>query len=265
MINDIIDFNIEDLLSLKPFEVKNTFNLLNDLSILKNVLPELIDLKGVDETKETFHKDNYLHTIQVVENTYYVTENKAIRLASILHDIGKATTKKWIDNVGWSFHNHEYVGSKMLKSIFERLDINNDYYDLVYKIVLYHGIPKEFGKKGQVIVSESALRRFDKDLGNDLESLLLFCKCDSTTSDEAKKIRQNNFYDLLYSEILKLRLKDKESEWRCVITGEMIMEYFNVKGKIVGEIKSKIENEIKCGNLKNELPQAFEFMKNIKL
>lgn len=256
------NFNIIDLLNVNSGKIKEYIISLDENGILDDILPELTALKGVDNTKESSHKDNYIHTLEVVKNAYYATNNIYIRLVAILHDIGKAKTKKWVDNIGWTFHNHEYKSGEMLKNIFNRLSIPEDKYDYVYKLIINHGFPKELDKRD---VSDSALRRFGKDMGEDLEDLILFCKCDLTSKNIDKKNRQIKAYNRVYENIIRIRREDKLSEWRNPVDGNVIMEYFNVKGKIIGEIKYKIETAIKSGEIGDNYEEAFEYMKSLKI
>ncbi len=254
-------FDIIDILNADANQIKKIFDDLDKNGLLEKNLPELTALKGVDNTQKTFHKDNYIHTIQVVENTYHATKNPWIRLVSILHDIGKSKTKRWDKSNGWSFHNHEIEGGKMLLRIFKRLNIPNDKFDYVHKLIIYHGYPKSL----TIEVSDSALRRFGKEIGEDLEDLILFCKCDLTSKKLDKKERQSKAYDDVYNATLKVREKDKIAEWRCPIDGNLIMEYFGTKeGRKIGIIKSKIIDAIKTGVIADSYDEAFEFMKKIK-
>lgn len=235
-----------------------------DFSKIDILFPEILELKGIDDTYPAKHKDNYLHTIDVVKNTYKATTNINIRLASILHDIGKASSKKYIPSIGWSFHNHEQIGYEMLSDIFKRFDISKLNIPLIENIVLNHGFPKEFGKKSEIVVSDSALRRFDKSI-IDLEALILFCQCDLTTTNLEKLKRQRDFYTKVYDKILEIRQLDEESKWRCVITGNDIMEYHKVSGKMVGQIKKILETAIHDNLVPNTYDEAYEYMKNIKI
>jgi tRNA nucleotidyltransferase (CCA-adding enzyme) len=249
-----------DILKVDAKQIKNLFIELDNLGILNELLPELTALKGVDKTKDTFHKDNFIHTLQVIENTYNTTIDPKLRLIAILHDIGKTPTKKWVNNKGWSFHNHENVGGKMLSKIFKRLDIPQEYYAYVHKLIIYHGIPKELTKS----VTDSALRRFSKEIGDDLEDLIIFSKCDLTTKQIDKKERQLIDLEKVYNQIIELRRKDEIAKWRCPIDGNIIMEYFGVTGSKVGIIKNKIIDAIKSGEVKDDYNDAFEYMKKLK-
>ncbi len=256
------NFNISELLKIEAGQIKSLLEKLDSMGILSEALPELTDLKGVDTTKESFHKDNFIHTLKVVENTYYATTNPYLRLVAFLHDIGKAQTKEWDDEKGWGFHDHEKVSGKMLGRIFRRLDIPQEHYAYVKNIVVNHGMPKELYKTK---VTESALRRFGNLMGKDLEDLVLFCKCDITTTNPKRRADNEKEIESVYQEILKIRKLDKEKEWRCVITGEIIMEHFGIKGEPVGIIKKKIEKAIKDGLIKNEIGEAMEYMKTLEV
>jgi poly(A) polymerase len=256
-----MEFKIIDILNADATQIKKIFEDLDKNGLLKKNLPELVALKGVDNSKASLHKDNFIHTLEVIENTYYATTNPMIRLVSILHDIGKAKTKRWVEGNGWSFHNHEIEGGKMILRIFKRLNIPTKYFDYVHKLVVYHGHPKAL----TIDVSESALRRFGKDVGNDLEDLILFCKCDITSKKLDKKERQIKAYEKVYTETLRVREKDKLAEWRCPIDGNHIMEYFGTKeGRKIGIIKNKIIDAIKSGEIADSYEEAFEYMKKIK-
>lgn len=257
--------NFEQLLGLDWKQIKPLLLELDNKGLLENVLPELTNLKGVERIDGQGHKDNFIHTLQVIENTYKATTDKKIRLVSILHDIGKAPTKKFIKGQGWTFSNHEYVGGKMLSKVFNKLELPEEYFYYVKKLVTLHGRPKELTKN----VTESALRRFAKEAETleDLKDLILFCKCDITTKFPEKLKSQQDGYDNVYQQILEVIKKDKEGEWRCPINGHMIIEYFGegVKGRVLGNIKQEIESAIKSGKIGDNYDEAFEYMKSIKI
>lgn len=254
--------NFIDILHIDAKEIKQYLTNLDNNGELNIILPELIALKGVDISKETSHKDNFIHTLSVIENTYYASKNPWLRLVSILHDIGKAPTKAWIDGIGWSFHNHEYIGGKMLPNIFNRLNIPIEYRDYITKIVVNHGYPKELGR----IAKDSALRRFHLLMGDELEDLFIFCRCDLTSSNIEKKTRQINAYNELYEKIVELKIRDEKSKWRCPIDGSVIMKHFNLTPcRLVGDIRKNIEDAIKDGIIEDDYEEAYKFMLNIKI
>ena len=255
---------LKEILELDYNQIQPLLKELDKQGLLTEVLPELTALKGVDIVNGQKHKDNYFHTLQVVENTYKASSNIYLRLVAILHDIGKAPTKKFIKGQGWTFQNHEFIGGKMVKKIFKRFDLDMNYYPYVKNLVTIHGRPKELTKD----VSDSALRRLAKDLETpqNLEDLFTFCKCDITTRFPDKLKKQQNALENVYQEVLRVVQTDKENEWRCPISGQMIMEHFNLgAGREVGTIKKQIENAIKSGEIPDELEPALEYMKNIQV
>lgn len=231
---------------------------LDQMGILNDLLPELVALKGVDNIDGNRHKDNFYHTLQVVKNTSDVTNNPYLIMVAILHDFGKAKTKRYDKNLGWTFHHHEVVGSKMVEQIFKRFDLPIDKLEYVEKLVELHGHVKELCVPN---VSDAALRRFKLDIGNDLDDLLLFSKCDMTTKNETK--RQINIKSIndLKNKIINLEKFDKVRIFEPPITGQEIMDYFNLKpGREVGLIKKQLKDEILSGNLDNNKELVFKRM-----
>jgi putative nucleotidyltransferase with HDIG domain len=237
----------------------------NDLNILESydfdtVLPELTALKGVDDTYPIKHKDNYYHTLKVVKNAYKYSSDISFRLASYLHDIGKAYTKTYDIDRGWCFHNHEINGADKVESIIERLGLKSLInYELVYKIVAYHGVPKELVKEN---VSDSAIRRFYNLIGADyIDKIILFCICDLTTGNQEKLQRYTKEYLSLLDRIHKLQDEDIKNKWRCPIDGNIIKKTFpNITGKEIGSIKNYIETAIKNGVVDDNYEEAYQFM-----
>lgn len=257
-----MNYSFIDILNLDAKNIRKVLEALDNDGTLKKMLPELEALKGIDKTKISYHKDNFIHTILVVENTYLATTNPWIRLIAFLHDIGKAKTKRWIDGTGWSFHNHEYISGKMLPVIFKRLNLPLDKYDYVHKLIVNHGLPKDLSNN----VTESALRRLGNNLGKDLEDLILFCKCDLTSKNLEKKESQSKAYDNVYNAIINIREKDLIAQWRCPITGKDIMNYFNFKqGREIGLVKNEIIDAIKSGKIEDSYESAYEYMTKIKI
>ena len=150
----------------------------------------------------------------------------------------------------------------MLKPIFKRLNLSFDKYDYVYKLIINHGIPKNL-YSSKINISESALRRFGLDMGDDLHDMIMFCKCDITTTNKEKKNYQIDNYTKVYNSILEIRKKDELAKWRCPIDGNIIKDYFNITGKEIGVIKNIIIDAIKSGEINDNYDEAFEFMKNI--
>jgi len=256
--NDII----KKILNSDPKNIYNLLKSLDENNLLNEILPELVALKGVNEKNNKKHKDNFLHTLKVVEKTYHATDNIYLRFASIIHDIGKKETKKFINNIGWTFHNHEYIGSKKVKKIFKRLNLNLDKIKYVENIVRYHGRIKELIKDG---VTDSALRRLDKDMCGYLEDLILFCKCDITTKFKDKEQKIISDTDMIYKEIIRIRKIDEDAKWRPPIDGYQIMKIMNLKpGKELGDIINNMKNVIKNGEIDDNYESAYKYLMNLK-
>lgn len=233
--------------------------LLDKNGVLDEVLPELTALKS--DPGQKGHKDNFLHTLQVVRQTCEMTDNKWLIVAAILHDIGKAPTKQYIKGIGWTFHNHEDVGSKMISQIFKRLELDPSKMEYVKNIAFWHGIVKELSDDN---TSDSAIRRFDKNTIDFQDDLLLFCKCDITTKYAEKRQRFVNNVDDLKRRILEVRATDEAAKWRCPVTGEDIMKYLGIgAGRIVGQVKADIEKAIKNGEINDDRQEAWDYMVEI--
>jgi putative nucleotidyltransferase with HDIG domain len=238
-------------------------NIVNDLilldknGLLDNVLPELTNLKSTDKG----HKDNFIHTLQVVRQVCEVTNDKWLILASILHDVGKAVTKRYVKGHGWTFHHHEQVGANMVDTVFDRLDLDKSKLEYVKNIVFWHGLVKDLTTD---IANDSAIRRFDKETQGFQDDLLLFCKCDITTKYADRKKRLEDNIDRLKERILEIREIDKIAAWRPPITGQDIMDYMGLgPGRIVGQMKSRIEKAIKDGIIPETREAALEYMEKI--
>ena len=234
---------------------KNLYN----LGLLEHILPELIDLKGVEELEGQTHKDNFYHTLEVLDNISLNTENLWLRWSALLHDIGKAPTKKFDNSIGWTFHGHEYIGSKMVKEIFKRLNLPlNETLKYVQKIVMMSSRPIIISED---IVTDSAVRRLIYDAGDDIEDLLTLCEADITTKNIKKSIEYQNNFKIVRKKIDLVEKKDKIRNFQPPITGDVIMSHFNLKPcKEIGIIKEKIKNAILDGEIKNEYKDAFNLM-----
>jgi poly(A) polymerase len=237
--------------------------LANNTSYIATYLPELLALKGVDEMDGKSHKDNYYHTLKVLKQVSEKTDNIKIKLIALFHDIGKPLTKQFI-NDKWTFHNHEYVGYTMIDDIFKRLNINdNNLLQYVKNGVRYNGFIKELSSDD---VTDSAIRRFVKEVGEELTfDLLFFAKYDITTKYDYKRAKMIADTEKLELRIKEIIRKDKENEWRCPIDGNIIMKEFNLKpSKLVSDIKKDIEQAIKNDIIDDDYDAAFKYMLNIK-
>ena len=235
---------------------------LEKLNLLKYIIPELIDLKGIEEIEGQTHKDNFYHTLEVVDNISFTTDNLWLRWAALLHDIGKAPTKKFDKKIGWTFHGHEFIGSKMVRKIFERLSLPlNDILKYVQKIVMMSSRPIIISDD---IVTDSAVRRLIYDAGDSIDDLLILCEADITTKNEEKSKKYQNNFKVVRKKILDVEKKDNIRNFQPPVSGEIIMNHYKIKPcKEIGLIKEKIKNAILDGEINNDYDQAFKLMLRI--
>jgi putative nucleotidyltransferase with HDIG domain len=251
----MVEFN-KIMLSAKP---SVGLKLLEETGLLHLILPELTALKGIEEKEGQTHKDNFWHTLEVVDNICENTENLWLRWAALLHDVGKAPTKKFIDGIGWSFHGHEFLGSKMVKSIFYnlKLPLGNDM-KYVQKMVKLSSRPIALIDDG---TSDSALRRLLFDAGDDLEDLFILNKADITTKNSKKQEKFKKNFEYVAEKIKEVEEKDQVRNFQPPISGEEIMEIFNLQpGKEVGILKEKVKEAILDGEISNEREAARNFV-----
>ena len=233
--------------------------ILEETGLLDHILPELTALKGIDEVDGHTHKDNFFHTLEVVDNIAQNTDKLWLRWAALLHDIGKAPTKKFEKGTGWTFHGHEYLGSKMLKPLFKRLKLplGNDL-KYVQKLVKMHARPIALVTDN---ASDSALRRLVFDSGEDLEDLFTLCKADITTKNHAKQTKFKKNYEYVAQKIKEVEERDRVRNFQPPISGEEIMQLFGIKpGKEIGILKEKVKEAILEGEIENNPEQAKNFV-----
>ncbi|GIK60454.1 MAG: HD domain-containing protein [Ignavibacteriota bacterium] len=237
-------------------------NLLQQSKVMEVIFPEISVMIGVEQRKDYHHKDVFYHTLEVVDNISLRTDDVWLRFSALVHDIAKPKTKKFVEGIGWTFHGHEEIGARMMRSIFKRMKLPFNKLEYIEKLIRLHLRPIALVKDD---VTDSAIRRLVVAADENLEDLITLCRADITSKNPEKVERYLQNYEIVMKKVLEVQEKDKLRAFQSPVSGEVIMQVCKIKpSKKVGEIKTAIEEAILDGIIANNYEEAYEYLLKIK-
>lgn len=237
-------------------------NLLQQSKVMEVIFPEISVMIGVEQRKDYHHKDVFYHTLEVVDNISLRTDDVWLRFSALVHDIAKPKTKKFVEGIGWTFHGHEEIGARMMKSIFKRMKLPFNKLEYIEKLIRLHLRPIALVKDD---VTDSAIRRLVVAADENLEDLITLCRADITSKNPERVERYLQNYEIVMKKVLEVQEKDKLRAFQSPVSGEVIMQVCKIKpSKKVGEIKTAIEEAILDGIIANNYEEAYEYLLKIK-
>jgi poly(A) polymerase len=235
---------------------------MHEAGVMEVVFPEMAHLSGVEQRKEYHHKDVFLHTLKVIDNISEHTDNVWLRMAALMHDIAKPRTKAFKEGIGWTFHGHEEVGARMVKSVFQRLKFPLEHVPFVEKLVRLHLRPMALVDEG---VTESAVRRLLYEAGEEIDDLMALCRADITSKNPRLVTQVKGNYERVAQKMAEVEEKDRMRKWRPALDGEEIMQVCGIKpGRAVGRLKQAVVDAILDGKIPNEHEAALTYLLSIK-